>query len=116
LAFFQNDPPVIPPRTEQTPGMTRFFRTFSLVWLIGTGVHAAPHHTISMPVVLPDAPPPITVKCPCDLHVQDGMIEISGAGQIVVGPRTTDYTGGHWSSDAAVAIDNHAPEPKKSER
>jgi hypothetical protein len=60
------------------------------------------------------APSPITIKCPCDLHVKDGTIEVSGSGQIVVGPRTTDYAGGHWQSDAPVSIDNHAP--KKDER
>lgn len=58
--------------------------------------------------------PPIRIQCPCDLHVrqQDGVITLSGAGTLTVGPKTTDYSGGHWESDAPVSFDNHAPEPK----
>lgn len=56
----------------------------------------------------------IRIQCPCDLHVrqQDGVITLSGAGTLTVGPKTTDYSGGHWESDAPVSFDNHAPEPK----
>lgn len=122
--------------------MTNFLRAFSLVWLVGVSVSAAPVHRsfgVSMAscVATPEiqahpnewicmddgmgggksvrlGAPPIRIQCPCDLHVrqQDGVITLSGAGTLTVGPKTTDYSGGHWESDAPVSFDNHAPEPK----
>lgn len=92
----------------------------SLVFGLAMQAHAAPKPRFDpfgppYAVGTPLPSPPIRIQCPCDLHVrqQDGVITLSGAGTLTVGPKTTDYTGGHWESDAPVSFDNHAPEPKK---
>lgn len=83
-------------------------------------VHCLPNTAWTGCITQPLLPPasPIRIQCPCDLHVrqQDGVITLSGAGTITVGPKTTDYTGGHWESNAPVSFDNHAPEPKTDDR
>jgi hypothetical protein len=58
-------------------------------------------------------PPTIHRKCPCWMYQADGFIELAPGGTDTVGPDSTDYSGGHWSSDGAVSFANRPPKTQK---
>lgn len=65
--------------------------------------------------VLQIDPPTIHRKCPCWMYQADGFVELAPGGTDIVGPDSTDYSGGHWSSDGTVIFLNRPPKPLKKD-